>query len=78
MKCIVCQGTDIARKTVDEEIRSGNDIVLLPLDLLVCSECGERYYDRRDMQKIEDVRTRLREKMIPLAEVGKVFRAKAA
>ena len=44
MKCIVCKSTDIELKTVDEQIRKGGDIILVPMGLLVCSNCGERYY----------------------------------
>ena len=55
MKCIVCKSTDIELKTVDEQIRKGRDIILVPMDILVCSNCGERYYDRKSMRKIEDI-----------------------
>ena len=32
MKCIVCKSTDIELKTVDEQIRKGRDIILVPMD----------------------------------------------
>jgi YgiT-type zinc finger domain-containing protein len=47
-------------KTIEEEIKSGKDIVLISLEVLVCQSCGERYYDRKTMRKIEVVRSRLR------------------
>ena len=47
MKCIVCKGSDIELKAVDEQIRAGRDIILVPMNILVCSNCGERYYDRK-------------------------------
>jgi YgiT-type zinc finger domain-containing protein len=56
MKCIICKNTDIKRKEVQEEIKRGDDIVLIPCEILVCSNCGERYYDRKTMQKLEDTR----------------------
>jgi len=29
-------------KMVEEEIKSGKDIVLIPMEVLVCLNCGER------------------------------------
>lgn len=78
MICVVCKGTDIALKTVDEEIKSGRDILLVPLDVLVCGTCGERYYDQKTMRKIEEIRGRLKKKELKVEQVGKVYRAKAA
>jgi hypothetical protein len=43
-------------KSVEEEIRSDKDILLVPLEVLVCLGCGERYYDRETMKKIEEMR----------------------
>ena len=75
MRCVVCKSLDIERKMVEEEIKSGTDIVLVALDVLVCMNCGERYYDRNTMRKIEDVRSRLKQKDLEVEEVGKVLRA---
>jgi hypothetical protein len=60
---------------IEEEIKSGTDIVLVPMDALVCMNCGERYYDRKTMRKIEDVRSKLKQKDLKVEEVGKVLRA---
>lgn len=78
MKCVICKGSDIELTTVDEEIRTGTDIVLVPMNILVCSSCGERYYDRKAMRKIEEIRSRLKNKALEVQEVGKVMRADAA
>lgn len=75
MKCVICKSSDIQNKMVEEEIKSGMDIVLVPLNVLVCTSCGERYYDRNTMRKIEDVRSRLKQKNLEVEEVGKVLRA---
>ena len=75
MKCIVCKSSDIQNRMVEEEIKSGTDIVLVALEALVCMNCGERYYDRNTMRKIEDVRSRLKQKDLEVEEVGKVLRA---
>jgi hypothetical protein len=60
---------------IEEEIKSGRDILLVALDVLVCMNCGERYFDRNTMRKIEDVRSRLKQKDLEVEEVGKVLRA---
>ena len=78
MKCIVCKSTDIELKTVDEQIRKGRDIILVPMSLLVCSNCGERYYDRKSMRKIEDIRNKVQNQELDVEEIGKVMRAHAA
>ena len=78
MKCVVCKGSDIDLKTVDEQIKAGRDIILVPMDILVCSNCGERYYDRKTMKKIEEIRAKLKNQELDVEEVGKVMRTHAA
>lgn len=78
MKCVICKGSDIKLTTVDEQIRLGRDIVLIPMNILVCSSCGERYYDRKSMRKIEEIRSKLKNQDLRVEEVGKVMRAHAA
>ena len=78
MKCIVCKGSDIEIKSVDEQIKTGADIILVPMTVLVCSNCGERYCDRNAMRKIEEVRTKLKNNELDVKQVGKVMRAHAA
>jgi len=50
-----------------------NDIVFLPINVPVCTLCGERYYDRRTIQYLEKEEKRLRGKKVNLHEVGKVL-----
>lgn len=76
MKCVICKGDSIVLKTVDEQIAVENDIVLIRLKLPVCSQCGERYYDRRAMTRIEDIRAISRKRALVVEEVGKVLRPK--
>jgi len=78
MNCVVCKGNNISVKVVDEELRHGSDVVLLPLKISVCGNCGERYYDKYAMKLIENARDSLREDMLSFDEVGRVYRAKAA
>ncbi len=54
MKCVICNSPDIKVKKVQEEIKQQSDIVLVPLEVLVCHNCGERYYDRKTTKKIEE------------------------
>jgi len=75
MKCVICKSSDIQKKMIEEEIKSGMDIILVSVEVLVCMNCGERYYDRKTMRKIEDVRLKLKQKDLEVEEVGKVLRA---
>lgn len=78
MKCVICKSSDIQMKTVEEEIKSGTDIFLVPMQVLVCSSCGERYYDKKAMKKIEEMRPRIKDKSLKGKEVGRVMRVEAA
>lgn len=78
MKCVICKSTDIQKITVEEEIKSERDIVLVPMAVLVCQNCGERYYDRTTMKKIEEFKSRVKRHDLEVKEIGKVFRASAA
>jgi len=77
MKCVICKGSDIELKTVDEQVMKGKDIILIPMNILVCSNCGERYYDRKAMKKIEEIRSSVKKQELDVEEVGKVMRAHA-
>ena len=78
MKCVVCNSSNIEMKSVEEEIRSDKDILLMPLEVLVCLSCGERYYDRKTMKKIEEMRSKLKKHDLKVGEVGKVLREHTA
>ena len=60
MKCVICNSEDIQRKQVDEEVRKGNDVVLVSIEALVCLSCGERYYDRRTMRHLEEITEKIK------------------
>ena len=72
MKCVICHGTEIEKKKVNEEYIIENDIVYIPINVLVCKTCGERYYDRNTKRYLEDTVDKLKEKNIELKEIGKV------
>lgn len=73
MNCVICHGDEIKIMEVKEEFNVGNDIVYVRVTVPVCGTCGERYYDRRTMQKLEKVERNLTKKKIGLKEVGKVL-----
>jgi YgiT-type zinc finger domain-containing protein len=73
MKCLICHSEDIEVKKVKEEIKIGNDIIYVPVEISVCNSCGERYYDRKTLQNLEEIEFRLKNKKIDVKEVGKVL-----
>ena len=73
MKCTICHGDQIAKAPVQERIPVGNDIVLVPIEVLVCQSCGERYYDRATIRRLEEIEDDLLARKRPLREVGKVL-----
>jgi len=73
MKCVICHSEDIEVKKVKEEIKIGNDIIYVPVEIPVCNSCGERYYDRKTLQNLEEIEFRLKNKEITVKEVGKVL-----
>jgi len=74
LKCVVCHSPDIERKRVDEIFHMEGDIVLVPVEVLVCSSRGERYYDRRTMRRLEEIEYQLRSKALSLNPIGRVLR----
>ena len=77
MKCIICNSEDIQKKQVDEEIRQGNDVILVPIETVVCLSCGERYYDRRTMRYLEEMTERIKSDKAELTQIGQVLRTTA-
>lgn len=73
MKCIICHGEDIKTMEVKEEFTLGSDIVYIPVKVPVCQTCGERYYDRRTMQLLEEIEEKIRKTAVKLKEIGKVL-----
>ena len=73
MKCVICHGDDIHAKAVHEDIGRGNDVIRIPVETLVCAQCGERYYDRKTMRRLEQIRQSLSQERTGLLEIGKVL-----
>ena len=57
---------------LQECIPVGNDIVLIPIEALVCQSCGERFYDRTTQRRL-NWKTILAGSQAPLRAVGKVL-----
>ena len=75
MKCIICNSPNIEKRAVEEEIRLGEDVVLVPVEVLVCLSCGERYYDRRTIKFLEEIEDKIVAKQVNLRSVGQVLKA---
>lgn len=73
MKCIICHSSNIVSREVDEEFHANNDIIKAPITVMVCGNCGERYYDRKTMRDLEKVREDIMANGYHSHEVGKVF-----
>ncbi|KAF5426302.1 hypothetical protein C5S39_15045 [Candidatus Methanophagaceae archaeon] len=74
MRCVICEGREIEEKEVEEEIKIGNDIVLVPVKVKVCMSCGERYYDRETMRMLEEVEDKIEKKQLKFELIGKVLK----
>lgn len=78
MKCVICHSPDIQEQDVEETIQVGDDIVFVPIRVLVCQNCGERYYDRKVMQHLEALEQQVRDEELSLQTVGAVRRLSAS
>jgi len=76
MKCVICHSTDISLRRVNEQLPRGEDMVLVPVEVLVCNNCGERYYDRRTMKMLEEVEDAVSASRLSLERVGEVLRVR--
>lgn len=73
MKCVICQGEEIEVKEVTEEIKIDDNIIFVPIRIPICKLCGERYYDRRTLQFLEEMERKIKNKEVELKEIGKVL-----
>lgn len=78
MKCVICHSPDIEEREVEETVWLEEDAILLPIRVLVCLNCGERYYDRRTMQRLEQLEWQARNNRDALRPVGVVRRLSAS
>ena len=73
MNCIICHGEQVSPGEVLEEIPLGSDIVRVPVTVMVCRTCGERYYDQATMRRLERLREDITKDRARLQVVGKVL-----
>ena len=73
MKCVICRGETIEAENVREELHVGDDIVYVNVDALVCSQCGERYFDRATVRRLESIERELERGREELPAIGKVL-----
>ena len=71
MKCIICHGEEVSSADVFEEIGVGSDIIKVPVTVMVCGTCGERYYTRANMRHLENVREDIANKRARLTKWGR-------
>lgn len=76
MKCVICHSIDIALRRVDEQLSRGEDMVLVPVEVFVCNNCGERYYDRRTMRRLEEIEDAVHAGHASMERVGEVLRVR--
>ena len=74
MRCVICYSPNIEQKFVNEEIWVGDDVALIPLNVLVCDNCGERCYDRKAMRQLEEAGKALKDKRLRVETAGRVLR----
>jgi YgiT-type zinc finger domain-containing protein len=77
MKCLICHSPSIEQKTVNEQIWVGEDLALIPVEVLLCTNCGERYYGRRAMRQLEEAEQALKDQRLPVETAGRVLRVMA-
>jgi YgiT-type zinc finger domain-containing protein len=73
MKCLICRGDDVEQREVRKELHVGDDIVYVTVDALVCTQCGERYFDRSTVRKLESIERKLEGSREKLPSIGKVL-----
>jgi len=77
MKCVICHSYDIEEKAVSETFWVEQDVVLVPCRVLVCNNCGECYYNRQAMRRLEEIEKHLQSKTLALETVGQVLKLAA-
>lgn len=74
MKCALCGG-ELKTKLVTEEVREGNDHILVKVKSDVCIQCHERYYASGIVDKLIEIKDNLHKHKLSLHPIGKVYEA---
>jgi YgiT-type zinc finger domain-containing protein len=73
MKCVICKTGDVAKATVQVEVKVGYDHLLTTVEAEQCVECGEAYYSADVLRRLEQVRDEFARKEIAPRSVGTVY-----
>jgi len=77
-KCAICGGK-VIQKEISEEIRVGNDFVIVEnIKGGVCVECGERYYPPGVVDKLKEIERSLidKKRLKKLEVMGNTYKIK--
>ncbi|MBU2568336.1 MAG: YgiT-type zinc finger protein [Elusimicrobia bacterium] len=72
MKCALCGG-NLSNQQVIEEVIEGTKHVIVKVNAGVCENCHERYYPSGVIDKLIDIKERLKRNRIKLHPIGKVY-----
>lgn len=72
MKCVICAG-ELKEKDVLEEVREGNNHLLLKVKAEVCVNCQERYYASGVVDRLINIKENFKKRNLKLHEIGKVY-----
>ena len=63
MRCLLCHG-EMEKSTVSYTIdRKGYHLFVKEIPAYVCSQCGEKYFDEKEVEAIQNMIKALEEKM---------------
>jgi len=63
MRCLLCHG-EMEKSTVSYTIdRKGYHLFVKQIPAYVCSQCGEKYFDEKEVEAIQNMINALEEKM---------------
>lgn len=69
MNCLLCKGDLEEKRTTFMSDLGGTIVIIKNVPSLVCTQCGEAYYDDETMERIERIIDYLREAVTEVAIV---------
>ena len=71
--CPICGG-EVVEKNVEKIVKGGNDVAILRVKAGVCEKCGERLYTKEVHNKIEEIRSELKQRTLELFKpIGRTY-----
>ena len=74
MKCIFCKG-NLSKELVTEEVKVGNDHVLVKLEAEVCENCHEKYFPEGTVDFLQEIKKKLKADKSHLKPIGQVYQS---